>query len=103
MWATHETRVKKVAKAVMVPLIISNDGDVHKDIIRRWKDFAPTSRSNGSGWPRASFATMWSSLGSSSRMAAGSLRLGEKSARKKPQTILDPQIELQRQKDDWND
>ena len=25
----------------MVPLIISHDGAVHKDTIRRWKDFAP--------------------------------------------------------------
>ena len=41
VWATIETREKKVAKAVMVPLIISHDGAVHKDTIRRWKDFAP--------------------------------------------------------------
>ena len=39
--ATHETQEKKVAKAVMVPLIISHDGAVHKDTIRRWKVFAP--------------------------------------------------------------
>ena len=39
--ATHETREKKVAKAVMVPLIISHDGAVHKDTVKRWKDFAP--------------------------------------------------------------
>ena len=25
----------------MVPLIISHDGAVHKDSVRRWKDFAP--------------------------------------------------------------
>ena len=41
VWATHERREKKVAKVVMVPLIISNDGAIHKDTIRRWKDFAP--------------------------------------------------------------
>ena len=40
-WATRETREKKVEKAVMVPLIISHDGAVHKDSVRRWKDFAP--------------------------------------------------------------
>ena len=40
-WATKETRETKVAKAVMVPLIISHDGAVHKDTIRRWKDFSP--------------------------------------------------------------
>ena len=27
--------------AVMVPLIISHDGAVHKDTVRMWKDFAP--------------------------------------------------------------
>ena len=40
-WATRETREKNVAKAVMVPLIISHDGAVHRDSVRRWKDFAP--------------------------------------------------------------
>ena len=40
-WATRETREKKVAKAVMVPLIISHDGAVHKDTVKRWKDIAP--------------------------------------------------------------
>ena len=39
-WATLETREKKVAKAVMVPLIVSHDGAVHRDAIRRWKAFA---------------------------------------------------------------
>ena len=39
-WATRETREKKVSKAVMVPLIISHDGAVHKDSVRRWKNFA---------------------------------------------------------------
>ena len=38
--ATKETRENKVSKAVMVPLIISHDGAVHKDSVRRWKDFA---------------------------------------------------------------
>ena len=40
-WAIEETREKKVTMAVMVPLIISHDGAVHKDIVKRWKDFAP--------------------------------------------------------------
>ena len=40
-WATKETREKKVVKAVMVPLIISHDGAVHRDTVRRWKSFAP--------------------------------------------------------------
>ena len=38
-WAIPE-RGEKVSKVVMVPLVISHDGAVHKDTIRRWKDFA---------------------------------------------------------------
>ena len=34
-------REKKVVIAVMVPLIISHDGAVHRDAIRRWKSFSP--------------------------------------------------------------
>ena len=41
LWATQETRETKVAKAVMVPIIISHDGAVHRDSVRRWKNFAP--------------------------------------------------------------
>ena len=40
MATTRETREKKVSKVVMVPLIISHDGAVLKDIVKRWKDFA---------------------------------------------------------------
>ena len=40
-WATRETREKKVRMAVMVPIIISHDGAVHRDSVRRWKSFAP--------------------------------------------------------------
>ena len=40
VWATHETQ-KTVVNAVMAPLIISHDGDAHRDSVRRWKDFAP--------------------------------------------------------------
>ena len=32
-WATRETREEKVAKVVMVPLIISHDGAIHKDTV----------------------------------------------------------------------
>ena len=39
-WATRETREKKVVMA-MVPIIMSHDGAVHKDTVRRWKYFAP--------------------------------------------------------------
>ena len=31
---------KKVSKVVMVPIIISHDGAVHRDTVRLWKDFA---------------------------------------------------------------
>ena len=40
-WTTRETRERKVSKVVMVPLIISHDGAVHRDSVRRWKDFTP--------------------------------------------------------------
>ena len=40
-WALKETREKNVAMAVMVPLIVSHDGAVHKDTVRQWKDIAP--------------------------------------------------------------
>ena len=35
-WTMKETREKKLAKVVMVPLIISLDGAVHSDTVRRW-------------------------------------------------------------------
>ena len=54
VWTTQETREKKVSKAVMVPLIISHDGAVHRDAVRRWKSFAKTPKWTGSGWPRTS-------------------------------------------------
>ena len=34
-WTTQDTREKKVAKAVMVPLILSHDRAVHSDTDRR--------------------------------------------------------------------
>ena len=40
-WTTTETREKKVGMAMMVPVIISHDGAVHRDTVKRWKDFAP--------------------------------------------------------------
>ena len=40
-WATKETREKKVSMAVLVPVIISRDGAVHKTTVKRRKDFAP--------------------------------------------------------------
>ena len=36
IWATQETGEKTVSEAVMVPLIISHDGAVHMDSVRRW-------------------------------------------------------------------
>ena len=43
-WATQETREKKVVKAVMVPIIVSHDGAVHKDSVRWRKSFAPDNQ-----------------------------------------------------------
>ena len=40
-WATKDTREKRVVMAVMVPIIISHDGAVHRDTVKRWKEFAP--------------------------------------------------------------
>ena len=37
-WATRDTREMKAAK---VPIIISHDGAIHRDSVRRWKNFAP--------------------------------------------------------------
>ena len=34
-WATKETRGKNVSNAVMMPLIISYDGAVHRDGVKR--------------------------------------------------------------------
>ena len=42
--ATSETMETIVSKAVMVPLILSHDGAVHRDSVRRRKDFAPDIR-----------------------------------------------------------
>ena len=39
-WTTMETKEKKVDKAVMVPLIISHDGTIHRDSVNRWNHFA---------------------------------------------------------------
>ena len=40
VWTTQETQEKKVSKAVMVPLIVSRDGAIHKETVMRWKDIA---------------------------------------------------------------
>ena len=51
VWTTQETREKKVSKAVMVPLVVSHDGAIHKESVRRWNDISPRiSRSTGSEW-----------------------------------------------------
>ena len=39
-WTTKETLEKKVGKAVIVPLIVSHDGAIHRDSVKRWKNFA---------------------------------------------------------------
>ena len=52
VWETQETREKKDSKVVIVPLIISHDGAVHNDSVRRWNDFSRASRLTGSEWPK---------------------------------------------------
>ena len=47
VWATRETREKKVVMAVMVPFIISHDGAVHRVSVRMWKDFLPDINVDG--------------------------------------------------------
>ena len=82
IWATSETREKKVAKAVMVPLIISHDGAVHRDTVRRWKDFAPDINID---WVRMAQNVLRYNVlivGSSSTKAAGSPSRGRKSTLK---------------------
>ena len=39
-WTTKETREKKVVQAVMVPLIVSHDGAIHRDLVNWWNHFA---------------------------------------------------------------
>ena len=78
VWATREMQEKKVAKAVMVPLIISHDGAVHKDTVRRWKDFAPDTRID---WVKMAQNVLRYNVvivGSFSTRAAWSPRPGEK-------------------------
>ena len=43
-WTTKETRERKVVMAVMVPVIVSHDGAVHRDTIKRWESFATDIR-----------------------------------------------------------
>ena len=57
-----ETREENVTMVVMVPLIISNDEAVHKDTVRRWKDFDPDSLSTECRLHRTCSVTMWQSL-----------------------------------------
>ena len=63
----------------MVPIIISHDGAVHIDTVRRWRGIATTSKWSGSGWHRASCATTLSSSGSTSIRAAGYMKRGRRS------------------------
>ena len=43
-WATGETLEKNDANAVMVPIIISHDGAIHRDSVKQLKDFASDMR-----------------------------------------------------------
>ena len=78
VWTTQETREKKVVMAVMVPLIISHDGAIHKDTIRRWRNFAPDIKID---WGKTCYGTMSSLSGGFSIRELG-LRCMEKGARR---------------------
>ena len=81
-WATRTTREKKVAVAVMVPVIISHDGAVHKDTIRRWKSFAPDINVD---WVRMAQSVLRYNVvivGKFSIRGTGYLELGGKTTRK---------------------
>ena len=82
-WATRETREKKVSMAVMVPVIISHDGAVHKNTVKRWKASLLISMSIGYGWHNTCFdSTLLSSEGSSTK-GAGCLKPGERTTQRK--------------------
>ena len=38
---------KNVEKAAMIHLIISNEGAVHKETVKRWKDYSPCQGPSG--------------------------------------------------------
>lgn len=84
-WATRETREKKVMMAVMVPLIVSHDGAIHKDAITRWKNFASDIQVDWVRIARVCCATTLSLWANSSIRGAGSQRRGEKSTQKSVQ------------------
>ena len=81
-WTIFETLEKKVGKAVMVPLIVSHEGSIHKDTVRRWKNFAPDVMVY---WVRITQGVLRFNVvivGNSSTRGAGSPRRGEKNTRK---------------------
>ena len=53
--ATLETTEKKVAKAMMVLVIISNDGAVHRDSVKSWKHFASDIKDD---WVRMAWSVL---------------------------------------------
>ena len=79
-----------MAKAGMMPLIISQDGAVHKDTVRRWNDFAQDIQVD---WVRMEQNVLRYDVvivGNSSTRAAGCLILGEKNTQKNsPMNMLD--------------
>ena len=89
-WATKETRESKVVMAVMVPLIISHDGAVHKDTIRRGRNFAPDIKVD---WVRMAQNVLRYNdviVGKSSIKGAGSPKPGEKNTQKSLKKSMSP-------------
>ena len=66
----------------MVPIIISHDGAVHRDAVKRWKDFAPDIKVD---WVRMAQNVLCYNVvnvGRFSTKATGSPRRGEKNTEK---------------------
>ena len=93
-WTLQETREKKVAKAVMVPLIISHDGAIHRDTVMRWKDYARDIKVD---WVRMAQSVLRYNVvivGSSSTNGNGSLRHGDEITKK---SLLKKNLVVQRE------
>ena len=94
-WTTKETRESKVVMAVMVPLIVSHDGAVHRDTVKRWKDFAPDVQVD---WVRMAQSVLRSNVvivGKFFNKGAGSPRRGGRSTQRNLlMNKMEPQREL---------
>ena len=81
-WTTQETQEKKVVKAMMVPLVVSHDVAVHKDSVKRWKNFAPDIQVDLVRIVQSVLRFNVAIVGRVSTRAAGSPKCGEERSRK---------------------